>query len=536
MVTLFLPALAQAQLTFTTNYGAITITGCIGPAGTLNIPATTNGYSVTEINYNAFQSNSTLTSISIPGSVLVIDNYAFASCSNLTNVTLGSGVAAIQNYAFLNDVILTNINLPDSVSIIGSWAFQGCSSITNFVIGTNLDEIASGAFEGCGQITSFTVASGNPMYTSLDGVLTDISQTTILEFPCGRAGNYVVPSSIMTIGGSAFQRAQKLTGVTIGDNVINIGADAFANIDTLTNVMIGSNVTAIGLAAFASCSALPAITVATNNPAYSSLDGVLFSQDQTTLIQFPGGKAGNYTTPASVTTIGNFAFGGCFNLTNLSVGDSVESTGIDAFSSCENLTNITIGSGVTSIGLGAFNGSYKLASITVDPLNPDYSSVNGALYNHDGTGLLYCPGGITGSYTIPASVNVIYGNAFLDDYQLTSVYFTGNAPYIPNTVPVFNEPVTVYYLPGTAGWGTTFAGMPAISWNPQVQNLGRQTNQFGFAITGNSNVVVVVDACTNLANPDWQPVQTNTLTDGSSYFNDSQWPNFPIRYYRLRSP
>lgn len=446
MGTLFLPALAQAQLTFTTNYGAITITGCIGPAGTLNIPATINGYSVTEIGYNAFQSNSTLTSISIPGSVLAIDNYAFASCSNLTNVTFGSGVAAIKNDAFLNDVLLTNIELPDSVSIIQSYVFQGCSSITNFVIGTNLDEIGSGAFEGCGQITSFTVASGNSMYTSLDGVLTDIYQTTILEFPGGRAGNYVVPSSITTIESSAFQRAQRLTGVTIGDSVTDIEDSAFADINTLTNVTIGSNVTSIGTAAFTSCSALPAITVATNNPAYSSLDGVLFSQDQTTLIQYPGGKAGNYTTPASVTAISNAAFEGCFYLINLTVGDSVASTGFDAFSSCQNLTNITIGSGLTSIGMGAFDGCYKLASITVDPLNPTYSSVNGALFNQNQTVLIYCPGGITGSYTIPASVILIYGNAFLNDYQLTSVYFMGNAPAFPGTVPVFNEPVTVLPL------------------------------------------------------------------------------------------
>jgi hypothetical protein len=536
MGTLFLPTLAQAQLTFTTNYGAITITGCIGPAGTLNIPATTNGYSVTEIGYSAFQSNSTLTSISIPDSVFTIDADAFASCSNLTNVTIGNGLAAIGGSAFLDDVLLPTIKLPDSVSTIPPQLFAGCSSLTNFVIGTNVSEIGGEVFMNCEQLTDITVAPGNSTYSSPNGVLTDIYQTTILEFPCGKAGNYVIPGTITTIDDSAFQRAQRLTGVTIGDSVINIGNLAFANINTLTNVTIGSNVTYIGLAAFASCSALPAITVATNNPAFSSLDGVLFSQDQTTLIEFPGGKAGNYTTPASVTTIGNAAFNGCFNLNNLTVGDSVTSSGFDAFSSCQNLTNVTIGSGVTSIGMGAFDGCYKLTSITVDPLNPTYSSVNGALFNQNQTQLLYCPGGIIGSYTLPASVKAIYGYAFQDNYQLTSVYFTGDAPYVPNTIPIFNEPLTVYYLPGTAGWGTTFAGMTAISWNPQVQTLGLQTNQFGFAITGNSNVVVVVDACTNLAAPDWLPVQTNTLAAGSTYFNDSQWTNYPIRYYRLRSP
>jgi hypothetical protein len=67
-------------------------------------------------------------------------------------------------------------------------------------------------------------------------------------------------------------------------------------------------------------------------------------------------------------------------------------------------------------------------------------------------------------------------------------------------------------------------------------NFGVQTNCFGFTISWATNTPVVVEACTNLADPDWQPVQTNTLTTGSSYFNDPQWTNYPSRFYRLRSP
>jgi hypothetical protein len=63
-----------------------------------------------------------------------------------------------------------------------------------------------------------------------------------------------------------------------------------------------------------------------------------------------------------------------------------------------------------------------------------------------------------------------------------------------------------------------------------------RTNRFGFNITGSSNLVIVVEACTDLSNPFWSPVGTNTLTDGSSYFSDSRWTNYPARLYRLRSP
>ena len=84
-----------------------------------------------------------------------------------------------------------------------------------------------------------------------------------------------------------------------------------------------------------------------------------------------------------------------------------------------------------------------------------------------------------------------------------------------------------------------FDGFPTELWNPQAQtsgaSFGVRTNQFGFNITGNSNLVVVVEGCTNLANPVWQPIQTDTLTDGTNYFSDPQWTNYPARFYRLSS-
>ena len=99
---------------------------------------------------------------------------------------------------------------------------------------------------------------------------------------------------------------------------------------------------------------------------------------------------------------------------------------------------------------------------------------------------------------------------------------------------------TVYYLPGTTGWGTTFTGLPTVLWKPLIQtsdgNFGVQTNRFGFNINWASGQTVVVEACTNLANPVWSPVGTNILTGGPSYFSDPAWTNYPGRFYRLRSP
>jgi hypothetical protein len=98
-------------------------------------------------------------------------------------------------------------------------------------------------------------------------------------------------------------------------------------------------------------------------------------------------------------------------------------------------------------------------------------------------------------------------------------------------------------LPGTTGWGATFDSRPTAPWflpNPLILNngpgFGVQPGGFGFTISWATNVSVVVEAATNLANPVWIPVSTNTLTGGTSYFSDPQWTNYPVHFYRVQMP
>ena len=86
MILLF-PVAVQAQFTFVTNSGAITITGYTGSGGNVTIPSTTNGYPVTTIGASAFNHQGTLTNLTIPNSVTSIGDHAFEFCSGLTNLT-----------------------------------------------------------------------------------------------------------------------------------------------------------------------------------------------------------------------------------------------------------------------------------------------------------------------------------------------------------------------------------------------------------------------------------------------------------------
>jgi hypothetical protein len=134
----------------------------------------------------------------------------------------------------------------------------------------------------------------------------------------------------------------------------------------LTSIVIPNSVTSIGYRVFIECTNLTSITVDNANANYSSLDGVLFNKNKTTLILFPGGKGGSYTTiPNSVTSIGGYAFIGCTNLTSVVIPNSVTSIGDNAFRECTNLTSIAIPNSVTIIGYNAFYLCANLPSIAI---------------------------------------------------------------------------------------------------------------------------------------------------------------------------
>lgn len=195
------------------------------------------------------------------------------------------------------------------------------------------------------------------------------------------------------------------------------------------------------------------------------------------------------TIPESITSIADSAFQECVLLRTLTIPDSVVSIGNYAFATCTNLMEITIGRGVKSIG--------------------DY-----------GFKMLGWP------YVLPEPMHF---------------HFRGGAPQLG--VNVFQPYVTtIYYLPGTVGWGSTFGDMPTQPWvlpNPLILDFGPsfgvQGGQFGFVISWATNVNVVVEATTDLKAGPWTPLVTNGLNQGSIYFSDAHWENYSNRFYRVRS-
>lgn len=493
---------------------------------------------VTTIGGYAFYGCSGMTSVTIPNSVRNIGGYAFYDCTSLASVTIGNSVPSIGAYTFSGCTELTSVLIPNSVTSIDRFAFSGCTGLTSVLIPKSVTNIDRFAFTRCTNMANIYVDILNTVYGSFGGVLFNKSQTTLIQCPKGMTGSYVIPDSVTNIadwgfagcqglrsimipgsvprigvmtfngcsglenvtipdsvtniGNGAFNGCSGLTNITIPDSISCIGSDSFFNCNSLTSVTIPSNLTNIELRAFSGCAGLTNISVDPLNDFFSSMDGVLFDKCQTNIIQYPGGKTGNYVVPDSVTYISLYAF-----------------------SDCLGLSGMTIPKGVISIGLFPFSGCANLPAITVDELNEHLSSIDGVLFNKHQTTLIQYPPGKSGSYLIPQGVITIgnrafYGcnlltkitipnsvtwfqnnafqgcsgltsitipksvvnmsnQAFQDCTGLKSVYFEGDAPtsYYED---LFNNAtnVTVYYRPGTKGWsGLFFAGRPTALWIEQ---------------------------------------------------------------------
>lgn len=235
---------------------------------------------------------------------------SFRGCKGLKSVTIPEGVTHID-YAFLECADLESVKLPSSLKSIGYGTFARCTKLTSLMIPNGVENIEADAFNASG-----------------------------------------------------------LKSVVIPESVTHIGDRAFCECGELESVTIPAGVARIGNGVFGDCNALKVIQLDSGNPAFTLIDGVLYTKDRSELVMYPNPSA-TVVIPEGVTSIRGWAFTGGSGMTSVTIPESVTSIGEIAFIGCDGLKSITIPSSVKSIGEHAFERCVELTEVTMLGERPD---------------------------------------------------------------------------------------------------------------------------------------------------------------------
>ncbi|MBQ7534841.1 MAG: leucine-rich repeat protein [Stomatobaculum sp.] len=231
---------------------------------------------------------------------------------------------------------------------------SGCSGARWGSVKWSLSKDGTLLIRGNGPMGDVAKESDVPWYKKRDQIrsvviedgVTDIAFTAF--YRCANLEHASIAGSVTKIAGEAFGDCRALSDIVLPDGLKTIGHGAFQSCEKLENITIPEGVTEIGDTAFGNCKALTSVRV-----------------------------------PKGVTRIEYGAFNHCKALTSIEIPDRVTEIGDNAFSHCTALTSITIPAGVTSLHAGAFDGCTNLDGIDVDPDNPVYVSVDGAVFTKD---------------------------------------------------------------------------------------------------------------------------------------------------------
>lgn len=418
-----------------------------------------------------------------PGSALTtLSAHCFEGLTRLNSVDFGDAkLTEIGNYAFRFCESLTTLTVPDTLVNIGRFAFYGCDSLGTLTVPAGLEHIGSYAFHGAENLDLYFTADFLPLYLdenwdndlrSYHVGVREVAVSGDWEYALLNSGNV----SIIGYTGSA--STVDLTGLDLGGDIVGIGGHAFYQ-SAVTEVILPDTLTTVQAYAFAQ-SALERVTI----PA--SVDFVgrnAFAYSDVTSVEFESGsrlrvmeqeafanteKLTEITLPRSLTTLGDRVFfeSGLRNvifesgiglteipeqafagsaLTSVIIPDSVTKIDHSAFRDCLSLTAMTLGSGedlyiasnvfyntaltavhipanVDYIGEYTFVGLRELEDFTVSAENRWYTAVDGLLMSRDGRKLIAVPAGRTGTLTVPASVEEIGFGAF-ENSGLSAVKF-----------------------------------------------------------------------------------------------------------------
>lgn len=361
MLVLCIPALAEStDWNYDANYAILR--GYDGAGGDVVVPAEIDGFTVDVIGINVFKGD-TITSLTLPETVLELRSNAVSSCEKLTSVTLPQSLVVINLMNFFSCNALSEVTIPASVRYIGDTSFRFCDALRKITFegvcpAIDMDcfsvlpddavayvpddqlEAYTAAFEKAGSTVSVQPSGKNAVLVENNGYVEDefdfdASTGTITSYN-GYATYLAIPETIggapvKAIGPEAFARHAYLAFLELPEGLESIGDSAFYNCETLGRVRFPSTLKTIGSNAF-------------------------YNAYKSSVLEL-----------TSVESIGDYAFYFAGLKGSLELPEGLKSIGENAFEACTNMgANLYLPSTLESIGSNAFKGDYNIQYIVLE--------------------------------------------------------------------------------------------------------------------------------------------------------------------------
>lgn len=361
MLTICISTLAEsAEWNYDAEY--CILRGYTGAGGDVVVPAEIDGFTVDVIGINVFKGD-TITSLTLPETVLELRSGAVSSCENLTSVTLPQSLVVINRMNFFSCGALTEITIPAGVRYIGDGSFRFCDALRKITFegvcpAIDMDcfsilpedavayvpddqlEAYTAAFENAGSTVSVQPSGKNAVVLENNGYVEeefdfDASTGTITSYN-GYATYLAIPETIggapvKAIGPEAFASHSYLAFLELPEGLETIGDSAFYNCETLGRVKFPSTLKTIGSNAF-------------------------YNAYKSSVLEL-----------TSVESIGDYAFYFAGIKGSLELPEGLKSIGENAFESCPNMgADLYLPSTLESIGSNAFKGDYNIQYIVLE--------------------------------------------------------------------------------------------------------------------------------------------------------------------------
>jgi uncharacterized repeat protein (TIGR02543 family) len=346
------------------------------------------------IDASAFYACRKLTDVTLPARLTEFDSTIFDSCTTLERISVekgGTHYTSMDGYLCSADGVTLvyspkgrsgEITIPTGIKAIGDGAFTSCTKITSLTIPFYVTSIGESAFNKCtllrtvkiegGTLGSLVIGasafSGCTLTTldiAADANLTEIGDNALQKLSISEL---TLPASLTRVGVGAFANSslKKVVFTSGGKGELTLETQAFSNCVSLTDVTLPDTLTVLGANVFEDCAALKNLTIDANNRRYKTMEDVVYSYDMTSIVYCAPSKKGAYTVPSTVTTIGDYTFADCAELTSIFIPKSVTHIGKYAFENCVSLTTVSFSSSdgdELEIDEYAFSGAVSLTSI-----------------------------------------------------------------------------------------------------------------------------------------------------------------------------